>query len=161
MRKMSFSDGSDGKESACNEGDPSSIHGSGKSSEEGNGNSLQHSCLENPMDRGACWATVHGVAKSSDMTELLSTHMVREATLILEELKRTSTPAKTKYNSHKSIFSKKHFSYCLFFFPKKKKWCQLLKILSSSSVLKWPYFIWNITTYFTMKKKKRPLLGCL
>ena len=31
---------------------------------EGNGNSFQYSCLENPMDRGACWATVHGVAKS-------------------------------------------------------------------------------------------------
>ena len=120
MREMSFSDGCDGKESACNAGDLSSIHGSGKSSGEGNGNSLQHSCLENPRDRGAWWATVHGVAKSSDMTELLSTHTVREATLILEELKRISTPGKMKYNSHKSIFSKKYFSYCLFFFLRKR-----------------------------------------
>ena len=55
---------SDGKESACNAGDLGSIPGLGKSPGEGNGNSLQHSCLENPMDRGAWWATVHGVTKS-------------------------------------------------------------------------------------------------
>ena len=45
--------GSDGKESACNEGELSSIPGSGRSREEGHGNPLQYSCLENPMDRGA------------------------------------------------------------------------------------------------------------
>ena len=56
--------GSDGKESACNVGDPGSTPGSGRSPGEGNGNPLQYSCLENPMDRGAWWATVHGVAKS-------------------------------------------------------------------------------------------------
>ena len=44
--------------------DASSIPGSGRSSEEGRGNSLQYSCLENPVDRGAWQATVHGVAKS-------------------------------------------------------------------------------------------------
>ena len=52
------------KESACSAGDPSSISGSGRSHEEGNGNSLQHSCLENPRDRGAWRVTVHGVTKS-------------------------------------------------------------------------------------------------
>ena len=46
----------------------SSIPGSGRSPEEGNGNPFQYSCLENPMDRGAWLATVHGVAKDSDMT---------------------------------------------------------------------------------------------
>ena len=56
--------GLNAKESACNAGDPSSIPGLGRSSEEGNGNPLQSSCLENPMDRGAWWAAVHGVAKS-------------------------------------------------------------------------------------------------
>ena len=45
--------GSDGKASACNAGDPGSIPGPGKSPGEGNGNPLQHSCLENPMDGGA------------------------------------------------------------------------------------------------------------
>ena len=56
--------GLNGKESAYNAGDPNSIPGLGRSSEEGNGNPLQSSCLENPMDRGAWWAAVHGVAKS-------------------------------------------------------------------------------------------------
>ena len=56
--------GSDGKESACNTGDPGSIPGLGRSPGEGNSNPLQYPCLENPMDRGSWQATVHGVAKS-------------------------------------------------------------------------------------------------
>ena len=59
-----FPGGSEVKASACNVGDPGSIPGLGRSSGEGNGNPLQYSCLENPMDGGAWWATVHGVAKS-------------------------------------------------------------------------------------------------
>ena len=51
------------KEYACNAGDLDSIPGLGRSSGEGNGNPLQYSCLENPMDRGACQTTVHGVAR--------------------------------------------------------------------------------------------------
>ena len=50
---IGFPGGSDGKMSAYNVGDPGSIPGSGSSSGEGNGNPLQYSCLENPMDRGA------------------------------------------------------------------------------------------------------------
>ena len=61
---LKASDGSDGKKSACNAEDPGSIPGSGRSPEERNGNPLQYSCLENPMDRGAWRATPHGVAKS-------------------------------------------------------------------------------------------------
>ena len=56
--------GSDSKESASNAGDLGSIPGSGRSPGEENGNALQYSSLENPMDRGTWWATVHGVAKS-------------------------------------------------------------------------------------------------
>ena len=52
------------EESACNVGDLGPIPGSGRFPGEGNGNPLQYSCLENPMDRGAWWASVHGVAKS-------------------------------------------------------------------------------------------------
>ena len=55
-------DGSDGKESACNAGDPGLIPGSERSP--GEGNPLQFSWLENPMDREAWWATVHGVTES-------------------------------------------------------------------------------------------------
>ena len=53
-----------GKKSACYAGDMGSIPGSGRSPGEGNDNPLQYSCLENPLDRGAWQATVHGVAKS-------------------------------------------------------------------------------------------------
>ena len=56
--------GSTDKKSICNAGDRDSIPGSGKSPGEGNGNSLQYSCLDNPMDRGAWWAAVHGVARA-------------------------------------------------------------------------------------------------
>ena len=50
---LSFPGGSDGKASACNAGDPGLIPGSGRSPGEGNGNSFQYPCLENPMDGGA------------------------------------------------------------------------------------------------------------
>ena len=59
-----FPSGSDGKVSAYNVGDPGSVPGLGRSPGEGNGNPLQYSCLENPMDGEAWWTTVHGVAKS-------------------------------------------------------------------------------------------------
>ena len=58
-----FPCGSEVKASAYIAGDLGSIPGVGRSLGEGNGNSLQYSCLENPMDGGACWATVHGVTK--------------------------------------------------------------------------------------------------
>ena len=61
---LGFPGGSDDKESACNARDPGSIPGLRRSSGEGNGNPLQYSCLENSTDRGAWWATVHGVAES-------------------------------------------------------------------------------------------------
>ena len=63
-----FPSGSVVKNLLTNAGDASSIPGLGRYPEEGNGNPLQYSCLENPMDRRAWWATVHGVAKESDMT---------------------------------------------------------------------------------------------
>ena len=52
------------KEFTCQAGDKGSFLGSGKSPGEGDGNPLQYAYLGNPMDRGACWATIHGVAKS-------------------------------------------------------------------------------------------------
>ena len=61
---LGFPGGSEVKASACNVGDLGLSPGSGRSPGEGNGNPLQYSCMENPMDRGAWQATVHGVAKS-------------------------------------------------------------------------------------------------
>ena len=59
-----FPDDSEAEESACNAGDPDSISGSGKSPGEGNGYPFQYSCLENFMNKGDLWVTVHGVLKS-------------------------------------------------------------------------------------------------
>ena len=64
MAVLGFPCGSAGKEFTCNAGDLGSTPGLGRSPGEGKGYLLQYSCLENPMDGGACWAIVHGVTKS-------------------------------------------------------------------------------------------------
>ena len=71
-----FHGGSDNKESACNAGDPQTTKNLGWAVlEKGIDYSLQYSCLENSMDRGAWWATVHGRCKELDITkQLLHTH---------------------------------------------------------------------------------------
>ena len=77
---MGFPGGSDSKESTSNVQDLSSIPGFGRSPGEGNGYPLQHSGLENYMDRGACKATVHGVTKSQiQLSDLYFTllHFIR------------------------------------------------------------------------------------
>ena len=68
------------KNPPANAGDTGSIPGSGRSPGEGNGNPLQNSCLENPMDRGAWRATVHGVTKESDSTYQLNYRLLRGKT---------------------------------------------------------------------------------
>ena len=72
--KQGFPGGAEVKASACNVGDLGLISGSGRSPGEGNGNPLQYSCLENPMDGGAWWATVHRSQRESDTTERLHFH---------------------------------------------------------------------------------------
>ena len=67
-RSEQFPQSLSGKESVCNAGDEGSIPGSGRSPRGGHGNPLQYSSLENPMDSGAWWATIHGVVES-DTTE--------------------------------------------------------------------------------------------
>ena len=69
-------DGSVGKESTCNAGDASWIPGLERSPGGGHGNPLQYPCLENPMDRGAWWNTVHTVAKSCTWLKQLSMHHI-------------------------------------------------------------------------------------
>ena len=71
---MGFPGGTEVKASAFNVGDWGLIPGSGRSPGEGNGNPLQYSCLENPMDGEAWWATVHRVAKSWMRVKQISMH---------------------------------------------------------------------------------------
>ena len=74
------------KNSPANAGDVrdvGSLPGSGRSPGKGHGSSLQYSCLENPMDRGAWQATVHGVAKSQTQLKRLSTHASTHISLSL------------------------------------------------------------------------------
>ena len=70
---MGFPGSSDSEGSSCNAGDTGLIPGLERSTGEGNGNQLQYSCLENPVDRGAWRTTIHGCHKESDTTEQLST----------------------------------------------------------------------------------------
>ena len=73
---LGFPGGSEVKASACNAADLGLIPGLGRSPWEGNGTPLQYSCLENPMDGGAWWATVHGVAKSrTRLSDFISLHL--------------------------------------------------------------------------------------
>ena len=101
---MGFPGGSEVKGSACNAEDLGSIPGSGRSPGEGNGNPLQDSCLENPMDGGAWWATVHGVAKNwtqlSDFTFTLfflqfSTILVNKKTMLEQNQSYSKTNMQT------------------------------------------------------------------
>ena len=72
---MGFPGGSNGKESTCNSGDLGSIPGLGRSPGEGHSNSAQYFCLENPMDRGAWWATVQGLQRvGHNWSNLTHTH---------------------------------------------------------------------------------------
>ena len=73
---LGFPGGSVVKNLPANAGEVGSIPGSGRSPGEGNGNPLQYSCLENPRDRGAWQATVHGVAEELDMTKQLSNNYI-------------------------------------------------------------------------------------
>ena len=84
---MSFLGGSVGKESICNARNTGSIPGLGRSNGGGNGNPLQYSCLENPMDKGAWQATVHGVTYM-DITSMVTgfsgvAHKVKNSPAIL------------------------------------------------------------------------------
>ena len=74
LMKWGFPDGTSGNESTSSAGDPGSIPGSGRSVGDRNGNLFQYSCLENPMDRGAQWATFHRIAKCQTQLKQLSTH---------------------------------------------------------------------------------------
>ena len=132
-----------GKESACSAGDPGSIPGSGRYAGEGNGNPLQYSCLENPLDRGAWQATVCGVAKSR----------TRLSNFTLIGMVLNWTFSNKKFHKSKTLFWKQGFSQHVLSFPIQNnyikpvtnKWTLPRKtdglLLVKSSVVLLSYFI--------------------
>ena len=99
--------GSEVKVSACNAGDLGSIPGSVRSPGEENGNPLQYSCLENPMDSGAWWDTVHVVTKSrtwlSYFTFFFHAHWVGD-TIQPSHLLSSPSPPAFNLSQHQSLF---------------------------------------------------------
>ena len=91
---LDFPGGSDGKTSAYSVGDPGSIPGSGRFPREGNGNPLQYSCLENPMDVRSWWATLHGVAKSRKQLSEFTFTFTFKITRDTLEIKVVQQPSK-------------------------------------------------------------------
>ena len=81
------------KESACNACDLDSIPGPGRSPGEGNGDPLQYSCLENPLDRGAWWAIVHGVAELDTTERLVHTYILLIGASLMAQMVK-NLPAK-------------------------------------------------------------------
>ena len=98
---MGFPGSSEVKASACNAGGLGSIPGSGRFPGEGNGNPLQYSCLENPMDGGAWWVTVHGVTKSrTRLSDFTFTQPVNRLHFLLFEIDYCSLFDHKSFLSH-------------------------------------------------------------
>ena len=113
---LGFLGGSEDKASACNAGDPGSIPGLGRSPGEGNGNPLQYSCLENPMDRGIWRATVHGVAKSrTQLSDFIHTHTHTCITLGPHFSSASIWPAAQQSKDSRAVVSS---SFCKAEFPR-------------------------------------------
>ena len=104
---MGFPGGLDGKESACNAGNPGSIPGSGRSLREGNGYPLEYSSLENSMGKEAWWATVHRVEKS--WTRLSNFHFTFNTTY--NETWCDSVPNKGTTVIHEILAKKTQFKF--------------------------------------------------
>ena len=100
-----FPGGSDGKASAYSAGDLGSSPGLGRSPGEGNGNPLQYSCLDNPIDGGAWWATVHGVTKSqARLSDFTFTFMSIESVMPCSHLTLCRPLPALSLSQHQGLF---------------------------------------------------------
>ena len=143
------------KASACNAGDPGSVPGLGRSPGEGNGNPLQYSCLKNPMDRGAWWVTVHGVAKSQ--TQLNDFTHTSHNTIYKTELKqikdlnvRPNTIKLLEENIGRILFDINHSNFC--FLDQSPRVMEIKAKINKRDLIKLKRFY---TAKETIKKMKR------
>ena len=129
---MGFPNGSSGKESSCNAG---SIPGSERSPGEGNSNPLQYSCLENPMDRGAWWATVHGVAKSRTwLSDFTSTSQKLQSSGQILRSRQTRWLETTQHTKTKQFWLSDNYKTRKFWKIRVSRW-------SNNTFLKKKYFL--------------------
>ena len=163
---FAFPSGLNGKESVCSAGDPSLIPGLGRCPGEGNGNPFQYSCMENPMDRGAWWPTVHGMEKSWTWFEWL-THSLKIISVLghYSCIVRASTESFKEQHSHFLVTSM--ISILILARAKETKWfrqnlgksqSQALVLLLCSLVTKWPpeySFSFLIFYWFSISKLER------
>ena len=128
------------KESVCNAGDLGSIAGLGRSPGEGTGNPSQYFCLENPMDRGAWWATVHGVSKSWIQLSTAYTH-------------RWSLPwqPRVELTSLKSASTWHFVSLIIWRIPLMPETSAYLFIFLCGVWLSWRWLFWLFPLYFPTK----------
>ena len=141
--------GSEVQVSACNAGDLGSIPGWGRSSGEGNGNPLQYSCLENPMDGGAWWATVHRVQSQKRLSDFTFTFLVNRVTKKCRPNLSTSQP------SGEVTFSSKQWNH---WFQHRLGFGQL-PCYVQTRVIPWPksglFFQLELCKSFFKKKKQK------
>ena len=156
LRFSYFPGSSDGKESACNAGDPCLIPGLGRSPGGGNGNPLQYSCLENSMDRGSWLATVHEVTKS--WMQLGDWHFLILGSIFLQWPHLSSfslVPYAWLYLSP-SLFFLSHFLQqilifeWIFFCQRSSKWLYFGVLWNAYQVYR---FLWDINIYVPCQKK--------
>ena len=140
LHTVIFPDNSVNKESPCNAWDPGSIPGSRRSPREGNGNSLQYSCLRNSADRVAWWATVHGVTKSWTWLSNWAHTSCYAMLSLFSHVRLCVTPEMAAHQAPPSLgFSRQeHWSGLQFPSPmhESEKWKWSLLVMSNSS---WPH----------------------
>ena len=122
---MGFPGGSDSKESACNAGNLGSVPVLGRSPGGGNGNLLQYSCLENPMDSEAWWATVHGGHKSQTRLSNETTTTTTTITALQEQPMRMSALASSRIIDNKVKTSKAETVFHPFVYSQHSAQCAL------------------------------------
>ena len=146
------------KEPTYNSGDTGSTPGSGRSPGEGNGNPLQYSCLGNPLDRGAWWAVVHGVAMSGTwLTQRLNNNIPEKTPQNLCLL----PSFKIKWINNKDLLCNtgNYIQYLIITYMGKESEKDYIYVSGSLDVIILFYFRWDHVLYHTHRYPKDDILA--